>query len=441
MKKTVLISGYNNELKGEFTIDKKQYVVGNVIAKEKVVVDIDKNNVKLINILEKSPKRILPICQKYVSCGGCTLQHLDYQEQLKVKTKWLESLFQTNLNIKEPVLKVLGMEQPFYYRNKNQMVLRKGPKGLIGGMYEEGTHNVIDIDNCPIQDKIITEVQITIKKLLSKYRYQAYDEDKQSGVFRHILVKRSSATKEILVVLITGMENFPGKNNFIKELIKQRPDITTIIQNTNNRKTSAILGGKELVLYGPGFIFDKLLGMKFRITSKSFYQVNSKQTEVLYSKALSAANLEKTDVLLDAYSGVGTIGILAAANVKEVISVEIGKDAVECAKLNAKYNNIRNIKFSCADATDFILKLVAEKQSIDVVIMDPPRTGSTPEFLLALQELSPKKIIYISCNPETQVRDLKLLLTKYQINYLQGVDLFPHTSHVESIVLMSKVSE
>ena len=242
-----------------------------------------------------------------------------------------------------------------------------------------------------------------------------------------------------MVVIVTGTEIFPGCQNFVKALTSRCKDITTVIQNINNRKTSAVLGEKEKVLYGKGFITDVLLGKKFKISSKSFYQINSSQCEVLYTKALELANLSKNDILFDAYSGVGTIGLIASDKVAKVISVELVKDAVSDAIQNAKMNNIKNVHFFCDDASNFMKNMAVKKERVDVLIMDPPRKGSDAKFLNAAIKLSPKKIIYISCDPRTQVIDLLTLLDNgYQITAIQPVDMFPFTSHVESVVCLTR---
>lgn len=440
MKKEVIINSYSENLKGLFEINKTKYEVAGVISGEKVLVDIDKK-IKLLNVIEKSNNRVKVNCPIYDMCGGCLLQHIKYSEQLNLKTKWLENLFKKSFNKHFNIPPVLGMKEPFNYRNKNQMVLKKEKNKLIGGMYQEGTHNVIDHTNCLIQDTVINTVQEQIKKLIIDFKYSIYDEDKRTGLFRHVLVKRSNTTKEILVVLITTSLDFPGKNNFIKAITKLNKDITSIVQNVNNRKTSAVLGDKEVVLFGPGFIFDILLGKKFKITSKSFYQINSLQTEVLYSEAIKLADLKKSDIVLDAYAGVGTIGLIVANNVKKVLSVEIVKDAVKNGIDNAKYNKINNVVFVNDDATKYINNLAANNQKLDVIIMDPPRSGSTIEFLNAVKRIKPRKIVYVSCNPVTQVEDLKNLISMYDIKHIQGVDMFPHTSHVENIVLLELKSK
>jgi len=442
MKKEIVINSLNIDFKGEFKLNNQLFTIPGVINGEKVLVEVDDNprfkKAKLLKIITPSKNRVNPICPIFNKCGGCSLQHIKYQEQLVLKTKWMNDLFYNKFKKNFNIPLVLGMKDPKHYRNKNQMVIKKDKNKIIAGMYEEGTHQVLDFNNCFIQDEIINKVQEQIKKLIIEFKYQPFDEDKKTGLFRHVLVKRSSSTKEILVVLVTSKLDFPGKNNFVKALIKLNKDITSVVQNVNDRKTSAVLGEKEVVLYGPGFIFDNLLGKKFKITSKSFYQINSLQTEVLYQTAIKEANLSKDDILLDAYAGVGTIGLICADKVKKVYSVEIVKDAVKCGKDNAKYNNINNVVFVNDDATKYINELAQRKEHIDVIIMDPPRSGSTKEFLNAVKLIKPKKIVYVSCNPITQVDDLEYLLDQYIIKSIQGVDMFPFTNHTESVVCLTK---
>ena len=442
MKKEIVINSLNIDFKGEFKLNNQLFTIPGVINGEKVLVEVDDNprfkKAKLLKIITPSKNRVNPICPIFNKCGGCSLQHINYQEQLVLKTKWMNDLFYNKFKKNFNIPLVLGMKDPKHYRNKNQMVIKKDKNKIIAGMYEEGTHQVLDFNNCFIQDEIINKVQEQIKKLIIEFKYQPFDEDKKTGLFRHVLVKRSSSTKEILVVLVTSKLDFPGKNNFVKALIKLNKEITSVVQNVNDRKTSAVLGEKEVVLYGPGFIFDNLLGKKFKITSKSFYQINSLQTEVLYQTAIKEANLYKDDILLDAYAGVGTIGLICADKVKKVYSVEIVKDAVKCGKDNAKYNNINNVVFVNDDATKYINELAQRKEHIDVIIMDPPRSGSTKEFLNAVKLIRPKKIVYVSCNPITQVDDLEYLLDQYIIKSIQGVDMFPFTNHTESVVCLTK---
>ena len=337
------------------------------------------------------------------------------------------------------VSNIIGMEHPFHYRNKVQAAFGRTRGGeIISGVYQSSTHNIVKIDSCLIEDKKADEIIVTIRKLIKSFKLTVFDERTMKGFLRHVLVKRGFKTNEIMVVLVTGVINFPSKNAFIKELLKLHPEITTIVQNVNNKFTSMILGDREEVLFGNGYIEDILCGNRFRISPKSFYQINPVQTEVLYGKAIEFAELKGTERVIDAYCGIGTIGLIASKNVKELIGCEVNADAIKDAKINAKINNIENAKFICADAGEFMLKMKESGEKADIVFMDPPRAGSDRKFLSSVLALAPEKIVYISCNPETQQRDL-FYLTKngYKVKKIQPVDMFPYTSHVECVALLT----
>ena len=440
---TTKVEKYDTNLNGVVKVEGKEYSFDNLIKDETVEIEVSKDKSKVIfkKIIDESKHRIKPNCSIYNKCGGCNLLHINYQEQLNMKTFLVENLFFEAFKRYFPVYPTIGMENPCHYRNKNQIVFKnaKGGKSRIAsGFYESNSHNIVEFDTCYTQDEESDKIVATIKDLMIKMHFNAYDEDRRTGLIRHVLIKRSKITKEIMVVIVTGAEVFPGCQNFVKALTARHKDITTIIQNVNNKKTSAVLGDKEKILYGKGFITDILLGKKFKISAKSFYQINPTQCAVLYSKALELANLSKSDILLDAYCGVGTIGIVASDKVNKVIGVELVKEAVNDAITNAKMNNIKNVHFFCNDASVFMKNMASKKEKVDVVVMDPPRKGSDEKFLNAVIKLSPKKVIYISCDPRTQVVDLKYLLDNdYIINAIQPVDMFPHTSHVENIVILS----
>lgn len=438
----MLISEYDDDLKGIVNVNNNKITVNKVIVGETIDFDLPnmRENFRLdrYNLVGKSPFRVKPQCSIYEKCGGCSLQHIQYPEQLKIKTAFVKNLFHKQLGNDYQVLPTIGMDSPQHYRNKSQVSFRYLKGKIISGFYEEGTHDLIDYDDCYIQDENCNKIIKTIKELMQKMRLSVYDEDRRTGLIRHVLIKTSRSTKEIMVVIVVGMEMFPGRTNFIKALVARHPHITTIIQNLNNRKTSAVLGDKETVIYGKGYINDFLCGYKFKITSKSFYQINHEQTEKLYSIALKMANFSDNDTIMDAYCGVGTIGIIASKKVKKVIGVEIVKDAIDNAIVNAKQNDTKNISFFVDDATNFMVNMARKKEKLDGLIMDPPRSGSTPEFLKAVLKLMPQKIVYISCNPKTQVVDLKYLLDEYKILSIQPVDLFPFTSHVENVVMLAR---
>ncbi len=295
------------------------------------------------------------------------------------------------------------------------------------------------METCLIENKKADEIIGTIRELLPSFKMKVFDEDNGYGFLRHVLVRTAHATGEIMVVLITASPVFPSKNNFVKALRKVHPEITTVVQNVNGRDTSMVLGEKEHVLYGPGFIVDVLCGKKFRISSKSFYQINPVQTEKLYNLAIEAAGLTGKETVVDAYCGIGTIGIVAASAAKEVIGVELNKDAVRDAVTNAKANGEKNIHFYNNDAGKFMVQMASQNAHADVVFMDPPRSGSTEEFMDAVAILNPDRVVYVSCNPETLARDLAYFKKKgYRAEKAWAVDQFPATSHVETVVLLSK---
>ncbi len=382
---------------------------------------------------KKNATRICPVSRK---CGGCQLMNMTYEEQLAFKQakviKLLGSFHRVN--------KIIGMNNPFHYRNKVQAAFGRTRSGeIISGVYQSSTHNIVKTDSCLIEDDKADEIILTIRKLVKSFKLTVFDERNQRGFLRHVLVKHGFSTGEIMVVLVTGTSNFPSKNNFISELLRLHPEITTIIQNVNNKYTSMVLGDKETVLYGKGYIEDILCGCTFRISPKSFYQINPIQTEILYNKAIDFAELSGSERVIDAYCGIGTIGIVASKKAGEVIGCEVNPDAIRDAKVNAKINDIKNIQFICADAGEFMLSLKEQGERCDVLFMDPPRAGSDKKFLSSAVALMPEKIVYISCNPETQQRDLTYLTRNgYKVKKIQPVDMFPYTNHVECVVRLSR---
>lgn len=383
-------------------------------------------------------KRVKPPCPYFGKCGGCQLQDISNEDQARYKQTQVEDLMGHYCKVND----ILTMEDPYYYRNKIHSTFSYDKKGkIISGFYQEGSHDVIDIDKCIIQDRKADEIIGTIKGLMRSFKMKPYDEDKREGFLRHVLIKRGFATGQIMVVLVVSNKIFPGKKNYIKALRKEHPEISTILMNINNRKTSVVLGNEEIVLYGRGYIEDVLCGVRFQISAKSFYQVNPIQTEVLYNKAIEMAELTGDETVIDAYCGIGTIGLIVSSKVKNVIGVELNKDAVKDAIKNARGNNIKNAYFYNDDAGDFMVKLADEGKKVDLVIMDPPRAGSDEKFLSSLVKLSPEKVVYVSCNPETQARDLKYLVKNgYKVKEIQPVDMFPQTDHVECIALLQKAN-
>lgn len=339
-----------------------------------------------------------------------------------------------------PVRPIIGMEEPYHYRNKVHAVFGLDRKNNpISGIYKEGTHRILPVDSCLIEDQKADEIIVTIRSMLRSFKIRVFDEDTGYGLLRHVLIRRGFTTGEILVVLVTASPVFPSKNNFVKALREKHPEITTIVQNINGRSTSMVLGDKEHVLYGKGYIEDVLCGLRFRISSRSFYQINSAQTEKLYAKAMELAELTGNETVLDAYCGIGTIGLIASKHAGKVIGVELNQDAVRDAVQNAKKNGITNAQFFCNDAGRFMSHMAARGESADVVFMDPPRSGSTEEFIDAVALMQPKRVVYISCGPDTLARDLKIFAKHgYRAKEAWPVDLFGWTGHVETVCLLSK---
>lgn len=345
-------------------------------------------------------------CPVYKKCGGCQLQNLSYPEQLEFKQKKVEKLLKRFCTVE----KIIGMKTPYHYRNKVQAAFYTDKKGkIISGVYQSGSHHVVGIDSCQTEDVIADKIIVAVRKLLPSFRMTTYNEDTGKGFLRHILVKRGFATNQIMLVLVTGTPVFPSKNNFVKAILKQFPEITTIVQNINPYRTNLVLGDNQKVLYG---------------------------------KAIEFANLKGNETVLDTYCGIGTIGIIAAKNgAGNVIGAELNGDAVRDAIVNARANNLKNIRFYKADAGEFMREAADEDEKPDVVFMDPPRAGSDRKFLDSLIKMSPKKVVYVSCNPETLARDLAYLTqnSPYKAQKIQPVDMFPHTAHVECVVLLTKV--
>jgi len=373
-------------------------------------------------------------CPVINKCGGCQIQHYSYEKQLEEKQRQVSTLLDKFCKIEN----IIGMENPYFYRNKVHAVFDTDKKGnVISGVYEAGSHRVVSIDSCLIEDQRADNIIVTIRGMLKSFKIRTYNEDTGVGLLRHVLIRTGHKSNEIMVVLVLASHIFPSKNNFIKALLKIHPEITTIVMNVNNKKTSMVLGEREQVLYGKGYIEDTLCDKVFRISPKSFYQINPVQTEILYSKAIEFASLKGNETIIDAYCGIGTIGIIASSHVKKVIGVELNRDAVKDAITNAKRNKVNNIYFYNQDAGEFMNQMAKEKQSADVVFLDPPRSGSTEQFLDAMISMNPKKVVYISCNPVTLERDLSYLVKKgYEAKKAVPVDMFPGTEHVECVILM-----
>ena len=366
-------------------------------------------------------------------CGGCPLLALPYREQLAKNQARLQEL----LGGFAPVKAVQGMAEPLHYRNKAIASFATQRGKLVCGLYAEGTHRVLPGADCLLQEEILNKTLAAVLDAARACRWTAYDEDRGTGLLRHTVL-RSSCGGKVLVTLVTPGPDLPGSKNFCTALRKKAPWVVSIVQNINPTRSSAVLGSREKTLYGPGFVLDTLCGTQFAISSRSFYQVNRTQTEVLYKKALELAKLTGRETVIDAYCGIGTIGLCAAPLAKQVIGVERNPAAVKDAAANARRNKIANARFVCADATEWMAAAAGEGLHPDVVFLDPPRAGSTPECIAAVNKMKPRRIVYVSCDPETLARDVAAFTRLgWRAAKFCPVDLFPQTKHVETVVLLS----
>ena len=366
-------------------------------------------------------------------CGGCPLLALPYREQLAKKQARLQEL----LGGFAPVKAVQGMAEPLHYRNKAIASFATQRGKLVCGLYAEGTHRVLPGADCLLQEEILNKTLAAVLDAARACRWTAYDEDRGTGLLRHTVL-RSSCGGKVLVTLVTPGPDLPGSKNFCTALRKKAPWVVSIVQNINPTRSSAVLGSREKTLYGPGFVLDTLCGTQFAISSRSFYQVNRTQTEVLYKKALELAKLTGRETVIDAYCGIGTIGLCAAPLAKQVIGVERNPAAVKDAAANARRNKIANARFVCADATEWMAAAAGEGLHPDVVFLDPPRAGSTPECIAAVNKMKPRRVVYVSCDPETLALDVAAFTRLgWRAAKFCPVDLFPQTKHVETVVLLS----
>ncbi|MCI5745709.1 MAG: 23S rRNA (uracil(1939)-C(5))-methyltransferase RlmD, partial [Erysipelotrichaceae bacterium] len=368
---------------GVVRIEKKPMYIMYALENEEITVNVDfegKRNIfaSILKIKDASPFRCNPKCNVYYQCGGCHLSHMTYEGQLIFKENVVKKLYAKDEFNNVTIHPCVGQDIPYFYRNKIQVPIQKRKGKLIAGFYKEDTHEIVPFTHCLVQDDMSNKIIKKVLEAMKENKIEPYNEDMQTGIVRHILIRRSE--KETMLVLITKPNSFAGRNNFVQSIRKKLPEVTTIIQNINPRHTNVILGEKENILYGKGYIEDTLCGIKFKISPKSFYQINKEQCEKLYTKAIELASLTGKEVVLDAYCGIGTIGMIASKKAKTVYGVEIVEDAIKDAKINAKNNNITNCFFYCADAQDFMRKF---QDKIDVVFIDPPRKGCSEIFLQA----------------------------------------------------------
>ncbi|WP_272032015.1 23S rRNA (uracil(1939)-C(5))-methyltransferase RlmD [Oceanobacillus kimchii] len=400
------------------------------------VVKINKNFGfgKLLELTKTSSHRVEPTC--HVHCGGCQLQHMSYDLQLQMKQDQVHNVMKKVAHLDHvPVHPILGMEEPSHYRNKVQIPVGEKNGEVIVGFYQKRSHRILqNQDTCHIQDEAINEVLPFTRQLMNKYGIQAYDEKSHRGQLRHIMVRVGHHTKDIMIVFVTKTSKFPEKDRIIKELTEQFPQVKSIVQNVNDQRTNVVLGKKTKVLWGESYIYDKIGNLTFAISPKSFFQVNPVQTKILYDKALEYANIDKDDVVIDAYCGIGSISLFLAQKAKKVYGIEVVPEAIEDAKMNAEINGMNNVEFSVGQAEKVMPKWKEQGLDPDVIVVDPPRKGCDVDFLEAMIAMKPKRIVYVSCNPSTLARDLRILEDGgFETKQVQPVDMFPSTNHVECV--------
>lgn len=397
---------------------------------------------KIIKIFNdtRSKNRVHPMCSNYDKCGGCNIMHMSYPYQLEFKTKMVQDTLRKLGNIDDVIVNpTIGMKNPERYRNKVQVPFRKTYYKTICGFFARNSHDVVPLTDCMIQPDISTSIIHFVRNMCNEFNVVGYNEQDDSGLIRHLLVRTTHDLSSIMLVLVLTSKELPHQEEIINKIVKRYPSVKSIIINVNNKPGNTILGSECITIYGDDVIVDELCGLKFRIGPKSFYQVNHEQTTKLYNKAIELAELKETDVLIDAYCGIGTIGLIASKKVKEVYGVEIVDEAIKNAKMNAKLNKIKNISFVCNKAEDQIVKWKDSGINASVIVVDPPRKGCDIVLLDTIEQMNINKVIYVSCDPATLARDLKIMKDKgYSIKLVQPVDMFPYTSNVENIVVMEK---
>lgn len=393
---------------------------------------------KLLKIIKNSENRINPSCSHYEQCGGCQLMHMDYKEQLKYKKNRVISELRRAgvINDNTQIYDTIGMDNPYRYRNKTAFSVSKKNNDIYIGPYEQGTYNTVDIIGCSIQSKEADVAVNLFKDLMVKYKIDAYDKKLSKGTIRSIVI-RNNRNNELMVIIVATTENFNNRDTLVNELVSYNKDIKTIILNINNKNTNLVMGRKNITLYGEGTINDTIGDLKFTISPETFFQINPVQTEKLYQAAIEYADIKKDEICFDIYCGIGTISLMAAKNAKKVYGVEIVEQSIINARENAIKNNIINAEFYDGKAEEVVPKLYKQNIKGDVVIVDPPRKGCEEEVIKTIISMAPSRVVYVSCNPSTLARDIKLLEAGgYTLEKVQPVDMFPWTVHVEAVALM-----
>lgn len=442
------IAGQTHEGMGVGKIEGYTVFVEGAVSGEKVrikIVKVLKNYSygKLLEIIESSPYRTEPVCPMIKRCGGCQIQHMNYDGQLEYKTRLVKDAIERIGGLKDiAVHNAIGMKKPWNYRNKAQFPVGIKDGELHIGFYAGRSHEIIDINACLIQDKINDEVLKIIRNFIKGHNISIYDENTGKGLIRHIMTRKGFRTREAMVCIVINDDDMPYINELVEILKDSIIGLKTVVLNINKKNTNVIMGEKNKVIYGEGFIYDYIGEFKFKISSHSFFQVNPVQTEILYNKALEYAALTGEETVIDAYCGIGTISLFLSKKAKKVYGVEIVGPAIEDAKENAKLNGVENTEFILGESEVVIPKLYEKGVKADVVVVDPPRKGCDEKLLEIIAKMAPVRLVYVSCNPSTLARDLKYLVEHgYKVKEVQPVDQFPQTVHVECVVLMSRIEK
>ncbi|MBH0167077.1 23S rRNA (uracil(1939)-C(5))-methyltransferase RlmD [Fictibacillus sp. 7GRE50] len=394
---------------------------------------------RLEELIEESPERVEPPCPIYKWCGGCQLQHLSYEGQLEYKRKLVEDVLARIGKLEDvPVLSTLGMgEEPWRYRNKAQVPVGERNGRIITGFYQKRSHEIVEMDSCIITGDTNDDAVQAVKEIMNQYNISAYNEEKHKGILRHIIARYGKTTGDLMIVLVTNGQDLPQRKKIVEDIRKALPEIKSIVQNVNSKRTNVIFGEETRVLWGAEYIYDFIGDIKFAISARSFYQINPDQTKVLYDQALQYAELNGDETVIDAYCGIGTISLFLAQKAKKVYGVEIVPEAIEDARRNAELNNLHNAEFAVGKSEDVIPEWKKQGITPDVIVVDPPRKGCDEELLKTIIEMKPKRVVYVSCNPATLARDLRVLEDGgFKTQKVQPVDMFPQTTHVEAVALL-----
>ncbi|MBD7965157.1 23S rRNA (uracil(1939)-C(5))-methyltransferase RlmD [Fictibacillus norfolkensis] len=396
---------------------------------------------RLEELIEESPERVDPPCPIYKWCGGCQLQHLSYEGQLEYKRKLVEDVLTRIGKLEDvPVLSTLGMgEEPWRYRNKAQVPVGERNGRIITGFYQKRSHEIVEMDSCIITGGTNDDAVQAVKEIVNQYNISAYNEEKHKGILRHIIARYGKTTGDLMIVLVTNGQELPQRKKIVEDIHNALPEIKSIVQNVNSKRTNVIFGEETRVLWGAEYIYDFIGDIKFAISARSFYQINPDQTKVLYDQALQYAELNGDETVIDAYCGIGTISLFLAQKAKKVYGVEIVPEAIEDARRNAELNNIHNAEFAVGKSEDVIPEWKKQGVTPDVIVVDPPRKGCDEELLKTIIEMKPKRVVYVSCNPATLARDLRILADGgFKTVEVQPVDMFPQTTHVEAVAKLER---